>query len=70
LRESGSRVLAELIKTHRPRIVITGGDEPSEERLGTSLVLSPGRLDRGRYALIDFHNAAVEFGTVAAHASV
>jgi Icc-related predicted phosphoesterase len=70
LRESGSRVLAELIKTHRPRIVITGGDEPSEERLGTSLVLSPGRLDRGRYALIDFHNAAVEFGTVAAPASV
>lgn len=70
LRESGSGVLAELIKTHRPRIVITGGDEPSEERLGTSLVLSPGRLDRGRYALIDFHNAAVEFGTVAARASV
>lgn len=70
LRESGSGVLAELIKTHRPRIVITGGDEPSEERLGTSLVLSPGRLDRGRYALIDFHNASVEFGTVAARASV
>jgi len=36
---------------------------------GTSLVLCPGRLDRGRYALIDFHNSAVEFGKVAARAS-
>jgi Icc-related predicted phosphoesterase len=70
LHEPGSEVLAELVNTYRPRIVVTASDEPSEERLGTSLVLSPGRLDRGRYAFIDFHNAAVEFGTVAAHASV
>jgi uncharacterized protein len=70
LREPGSAVLAELINTYRPRVVVTAGDEPSEERLGTSLLVSPGRLDQGRYALIDFQDSAVEFGTVAAHASV
>ena len=70
LHEPGSEVLAELVNTYRPRIVVTAGDEPSEERLGTSLVLSPGRLDQGRYALVDFPNSAVEFGTVAARASV
>jgi Icc-related predicted phosphoesterase len=50
--------------------VIAGGDEPSGESLGTSLVLCPGRLDQGRYALVDFHNSTVEFGSVAARASV
>jgi uncharacterized protein len=70
LHEPGSEVLAELINTYRPRIVVTGGDEPSEESLGTSLVLCPGRLDQGRYALIDFHNSSVEFGSVAERASV
>jgi Icc-related predicted phosphoesterase len=70
LHEPGSGVLAELINTYRPRIVVTSGDEPSEERLGTSLVLSPGRLDQGRYALIDVQSSVVEFGTVGARASV
>jgi hypothetical protein len=68
--EVGSEVVAELINTYRPRIVIAGGDEPAEERLGTSLLVSPGRLDQGRYALIDFHGSEVELGTLGAHASV
>jgi uncharacterized protein len=70
LHETGSEVLAELINTYRPRIVVTSGDEPVEERLGTSLLVAPGRLDRGRYALIDFHESTVEFGTTGAHAAV
>jgi uncharacterized protein len=70
LHEPGSDVLAELINTHRPQFVVTAGDEPSEEFLGKSLVVSPGRLDRGSYALIDFHNSAVEFGTAATQAAV
>ena len=70
LRESGSEVLAELINTYRPRIVVTAGDEPAEERLGKSLVVVPGRLDRGSYALVDFHGSTVEFGTVGAAAGV
>ena len=65
LHDPGSDVLAELVNTYRPQIVVTAGDEPSEERLGKSLVVSPGRLDRGSYALIAFHNSRVEFGTVA-----
>ncbi|MEN3313174.1 MAG: uncharacterized protein V7645_2503 [Actinomycetota bacterium] len=70
LHEPGSEVLAELIKTWRPRLVVTGGDEPLEERLGTSLIVSPGRLDQGSYALIDFHNSAVEFATVSTRTAV
>jgi Icc-related predicted phosphoesterase len=70
LGEEGSEVLAELINTYRPRLVVTAGDEPAEERLGTSLLVAPGRLDRASYALIDFHSSAVEFGTVATHAAV
>jgi Icc-related predicted phosphoesterase len=70
LHEPGSEVLAELINTYRPRFVVTGGAEPSEEDLGKSIVLCPGRLDQGQYALIDFLDAAVEFGTIAERASV
>jgi uncharacterized protein len=70
LREAGSEVLAELINTYRPRIVVTAGDEPAEERLGTTLLVVPGRFDRGRYALIDFHDSKVDFGTVGSHAAV
>jgi Icc-related predicted phosphoesterase len=70
LHEPGSEVLAELVNTYRPQIVVTAGDEPSEEHLGKSLVVSPGRLDRGSYALIDFQRSAVAFGTVAARTAV
>src|SRR5439155_9675288 len=68
LHEPGSEILAELINTYRPRLVVTTG-EPSEERLGKSLVVSPGRLDQGSYALLDLHNSAVEFGAVATQTS-
>jgi Icc-related predicted phosphoesterase len=70
LHEPGSDVVAELINTYRPRVVVTAGGEPSEERLGKSLVVSPGHLDRGSYAVIDFHDTAVEFGTVATRTAV
>jgi uncharacterized protein len=70
LHEAGSEVLAELINTYRPRFVVTAGDEPFEEGLGTAVVLAPGRLDQCRYALIDFHSSAVEFGTVTARTAV
>ncbi|MGZ4409931.1 MAG: hypothetical protein ACXVY6_14280 [Gaiellaceae bacterium] len=68
--ELGDEPIDAVINTYRPRIVIAGGDEPSGESLGTSLVLCPGRLDRGRYALVDFHNSTLEFGPVAARAAV
>jgi uncharacterized protein len=60
LHEPGSEVIAELINTYRPRVVITGGEEPRELQVGTSLVVSPGRLDRGQYGLIDLRELTVE----------
>jgi hypothetical protein len=44
LREPGSEVLAELINTYRPRVVITGGDEARSEQLGKALIVAPGNL--------------------------
>ncbi|MGZ4402311.1 MAG: hypothetical protein ACXVRI_05620, partial [Gaiellaceae bacterium] len=49
----GSRVLAELIKTHNPRVAVVAGERTDEMLLGKTLVVCPGRVDRGDYALID-----------------
>jgi Icc-related predicted phosphoesterase len=56
----GSDVLAELIKTYNPRVAVIAHDEPSEAQLGKTLVVSPGRLDRGNYAVVDLHARSVE----------
>jgi Icc-related predicted phosphoesterase len=60
LGEEGSEVLAELIKTYRPRVAVVGGDSPAEETLGTTLVVSAGRLDRGHYAIVDLGGPTAE----------
>jgi Icc-related predicted phosphoesterase len=70
LHEPGSEVLAELIKTYNPRLAIVGGAEPAQEELGRSLVVCPGGLDRGDYALVDLHARSVEAATVARQAAV
>lgn len=70
LREPGSEAVAELIKTYSPRLAIVAGEGVTEERLAKTLVVSPGRLDRGQYAMIDLHDLTVEVGTVAAQATV
>lgn len=44
LREPGSETLAGLVKTYSPRLVLSGGEVFRQERLGTSLVVAPGRL--------------------------
>ena len=56
LHEPGSEVVAELIKTYNPKVAIVAGEGASEERLGTSLVVCPGRLDLGVYSVIDIHD--------------
>jgi Icc-related predicted phosphoesterase len=53
LHEPGSEVLAELIKTYNPRVAVIGGDRAAQLRLGDTLVVCPGRLDRGEYAIVD-----------------
>jgi Icc-related predicted phosphoesterase len=60
LQERGSEVLAELVKTYAPRLVLTGGEEFRQERLGTSLVVAPGRLSGGEYAIVDIHEREAE----------
>jgi uncharacterized protein len=53
LGKAGSRAIAELIKTYNPRAAVVAGEEREETLLGKTLVVCPGRLDRGDYALID-----------------
>jgi uncharacterized protein len=65
-RSEGSEAVAELINTYRPRLAIVAGDGVSEERLGTTLVVSPGRVDRGQYAVVGLHDLSIEVGDVAA----
>jgi Icc-related predicted phosphoesterase len=60
LGEGGSEVLAELVKTYSPRLVLTGGEGFLREYLGTSLVVAPGRLSEGGYALINLSLGEVE----------
>jgi Icc-related predicted phosphoesterase len=58
---AGSDVLAELVNTYVPRLVVCGG-ERGTEMLGRSLVVCPGSLADGHYAIADLHaqDAALE----------
>ena len=60
----GSEVLAELVKTHRPAVVVAGGEEPREGLLGRTIFVAPGRLDHGHYAVVDLRARSVEAGRV------
>jgi Icc-related predicted phosphoesterase len=55
----GSAALAELVSTHRPRLVVCGG-EPGTETLGRSLVVAPGPLREGHYAVADVRTREAE----------
>jgi uncharacterized protein len=64
-RHRGSEALAELVGTHRPRLVVCGGD-PSARMLGTSLVVAPGSLEQGHYAVADLQAQEAELGQLEA----
>jgi Icc-related predicted phosphoesterase len=71
LHEPGSEVLAELIKTYKPRLVVVGRDGgASEMRIAKTLVISPGRMDQGQYALVDLRELTVEAVTPSPQATV
>ncbi len=55
----GSQALSELVNTYRPRIVVCGG-EPGSFMLGRSLVVAPGPLTEGRYAVADVREREAE----------
>jgi Icc-related predicted phosphoesterase len=65
---SGSEVLAELVATYRPRLAVCGG-ERGTTMLGRTLVIAPGRLSDGQYAVVDLrtHQVELEELAVAAH---
>jgi hypothetical protein len=60
LGESGSGVVAELIERFSPRVAIVGGRDPKHGVLGRSLVVSPGRLVDGCYAVVDLDSGTAE----------
>jgi hypothetical protein len=62
---TGSEALAELVGSHRPRLVVCGGERRAE-MLGRSLVVAPGLLGDGHYAIVDLHTRKVEFEELAA----
>ena len=61
----GSEVLAELIVTHRARMVVTGG-ERGTMMLGRTLIVAPGRLSDGEYAVADLHARTAELSELSA----
>jgi hypothetical protein len=63
----GSEVLAELVATHRPRLVVCGG-ERGTELLGRTRVVAPGSLRDGHYAIADLHSRDAQLEQLAATA--
>jgi Icc-related predicted phosphoesterase len=61
---AGSETLSELVGTHRPRLVVTGG-ERGTELIGRSLVVAPGSLADGHYAIADLHSGDVQMAELA-----
>ena len=69
LHEAGSVELAELIKTHNPRLVVAydpgfAGSVVKHEWLGKSLVVAPGSLAEGDFTVVDLREARIETGNV------
>jgi Icc-related predicted phosphoesterase len=57
---SGSDVVAEMIATYRPRLALAYGDPPFQEMIGRSLVVGPGTIRHGHYAVADLQSQEAE----------
>jgi uncharacterized protein len=64
LGEGGSDVVAAIIGSYVPRIAVVGGP-PGSATLGRSLVVAPGRLAEGHYAVADLQARRAELGRLA-----
>jgi hypothetical protein len=60
-----SEVLTELVGTYRARLVVCGG-ERGHWLIGRSIIVAPGSLEDGHYALVDLHSREVELEQLAA----
>jgi len=65
--DSGSEALTELIATYRARMVVCGGERRTE-LIGRTMVVAPGGLTDGHYAMADFHNHHVDMHELTAAA--
>jgi uncharacterized protein len=61
----GSEVVAELVNTYTPRILVCGG-ERGTEMLGRTLVVAPGSLGDGEYAIADIRAQEAQLEQLAA----
>jgi Icc-related predicted phosphoesterase len=50
---AGSEVVTELIGTWNPRVAVVAGARPGQGLYAKTVVVSPGQLDRGEYAVFD-----------------
>jgi Icc-related predicted phosphoesterase len=64
LHEKGSAILAGIIKTHNPRLVLIAGREQNREMIGTSQVIVVGSLAEGNYTFVDLRKGHVAFATL------
>jgi uncharacterized protein len=63
----GSEVLAELVATYRPRLVVCAGDAGTE-MIGRTPVVCPGSVADGHYAIADLQHREIELEQLAAAA--
>lgn len=68
LASGGSEVIFELIGTHRPRLAVCGGEQGTA-MIGRSLVVCPGSLENGEYAVADINTHDVQFEHLTAGAA-
>jgi Icc-related predicted phosphoesterase len=61
----GSETVAELVKTYRPRLVVCDGGRGTETLGKHSLVVAPGSLRDGHYAVVDLLRHDVELAELA-----
>ncbi|MGZ4830463.1 MAG: heat-stable protein [Candidatus Angelobacter sp.] len=64
LHEKGSSVVAEVIKTHKPRLALVGGREHKREMIGTSLLIGLGSLAEGVFTVIDLRTNEAKPGVL------
>ena len=64
----GSDVIFELIGTYRPRLAVCGGEQATA-MIGRSLVVCPGSLENGQYAIADINSHDVQFEQLTAGAA-
>jgi Icc-related predicted phosphoesterase len=63
----GSEVLAQLAATYRARLVVCGGERMTA-MLGRTLVVAPGSLQAGHFAVADLHQREAQLGELSAAA--